>query len=524
MIEVIATDEEKTAFTDIDVAFLVGSLPRKPGMERKDLLTANAKIYQSNGRALDQYAKKSVKVLVVGNPANTNALICSKYAPSIPTANISAMTRLDHNRAQAQISLKLKVSSADVRNVIIWGNHSSTQLPDISHAFVTLGGRNVRVTDAINDDGYTQSELLTCKQPITRHELLAALGRTKRRSAPGLYGITVQMLRNLAHPETDRLLDYFNDIWQSGCLPEARLMAVVVPVLKSRKSATALTSYRPVSLTSAACKVLESEHHLELQHRKAIRMILGLPGTSHIAATLAEAKAWPLSLLLLQRGLHHVDRLHHAPGSAALLSRLRSRPHSLMGSLCQLYEDVVGRPPTLAVPPPPPHHQSLETSAFLLKDRLDGHLHIYTDGSVHADSRSATASFVIAALQRSGVCRLPLAASSTAAETVQKRGGAVIAARKLSSAMSAAKAAADHMHDWWHGIPEGHWVSMAVLSDGSYGSPADVMFSYPVHIDSQRRWRIVDGLSMSDFVRQKIQVTGQELVEERNEALAFCKN
>ncbi|XP_075554733.1 malate dehydrogenase, cytoplasmic-like isoform X3 [Dermacentor variabilis] len=225
--EVIATDEEKTAFTGIDVAFLVGSLPRKPGMDRRDLLTANAKIYQSNGHALDQYAKKSVK-----------------------------------------IALKLKVPSSDVRNVIIWGNHSSTQLPDVSHAFVNVGGRNVRVTDAINDDGYIQGEFLSA---------------------------------------------------------------------------------------------------------------------------------------------------------------------------------------------------------------------------------------------------------------VQKRGGAVIAARKLSSAMSAAKAAADHMHDWWHGTPEGHWVSMAVLSDGSYGSPADVMFSYPVHIDSQRHWRIVDGLSMSDFVRQKIQVTGKELVEERNEALAFCK-
>ncbi|XP_050037166.1 malate dehydrogenase, cytoplasmic-like isoform X2 [Dermacentor andersoni] len=228
--EVIATDEEKTAFTGIDVAFLVGSMPRKPGMDRRDLLTANAKIYQSNGHALDQYAKKSVKVLVVGNPANTNALICSKYAPSIPTVNISAMTRLDHNRAQAQIALKLKVSSSDVRNVIIWGNHSSTQLPDVSHAFVNVGGRNVRVADAINDDGYIQGEFLS-----------------------------------------------------------------------------------------------------------------------------------------------------------------------------------------------------------------------------------------------------------------------------------------------------GHWVSMAVLSDGSYGSPADVMFSYPVYIDSQRQWRIVDGLSMSDFVRQKIQATGKELVEERNEALAFCK-
>ncbi|XP_065285058.1 malate dehydrogenase, cytoplasmic-like isoform X2 [Dermacentor albipictus] len=228
--EVIATDEEKTAFAGIDVAFLVGSMPRKSGMDRRDLLTANAKIFQSNGHALDQYAKKSVKVLVVGNPANTNALICSKYAPSIPAANISAMTRLDHNRAQAQIALKLKVPSSDVRNVIIWGNHSSTQLPDASHAFVNVGGRNVRVTDAINDDGYVQGEFLS-----------------------------------------------------------------------------------------------------------------------------------------------------------------------------------------------------------------------------------------------------------------------------------------------------GHWVSMAVLSDGSYESPADVMFSFPVHIDPQRHWRIVDGLSMSDFVRQKIQATGKELVEERNEALAFCK-
>lgn len=160
--------------------------------------------------------------------------------------------------------------------------------------------------------------------------------------------------------------------------------------------------------------------HLELQHRKAIWVILGLPGTSHIAATLGEVMAWPLSLLLLQRGLHDVDRLHLATSSVAVLSRLRSRPHSLMGSLCQLYEDVVGRPPRLAIPPPPTHHQPLEVrttlegltkrrsptctlfqaSAFLLKDQLNGHLHIYTDGSVHADSGSATASCVILDLQR----------------------------------------------------------------------------------------------------------------------------
>lgn len=267
--DVVATADEKVAFSNIDAAFLVGSMPRKEGMERKDLLAANVKIFKSQGDALDKFAKKSVKVLVVGNPANTNALICSKYAPSISKENFTAMTRLDHNRAKGQIAQKLKVSAADVRNVIIWGNHSSTQFPDASHALVNLNGQSVKVTEAIKDEAYFQGEFLT---------------------------------------------------------------------------------------------------------------------------------------------------------------------------------------------------------------------------------------------------------------TVQKRGAAVIAARKLSSAMSAAKAAADHMHDWWQGTPEGVWVSMAVMSNGSYGAPSDVIFSYPVQVDAQRRWRIVDGLSMSDFACQKIELTGKELVEERDIALATCKN
>lgn len=267
--EIVATDKEQEAFAAIDVAFLVGSMPRKEGMERKDLLAANVKIFKSQGRALDQHAKKSVKVLVVGNPANTNALVCSKFAPSIPKENFSAMTRLDHNRAKGQISQRLKVSPADVHNVVIWGNHSSTQFPDASHAIVTLDGKQVRVTEAIKDDDYFKGDFVT---------------------------------------------------------------------------------------------------------------------------------------------------------------------------------------------------------------------------------------------------------------TVQKRGAAVIAARKLSSAMSAAKAAADHMHDWWQGTPEGEWVSMAVISDCSYGSPADVVFSYPVQVDGQRRWHIVAGLPISDFARAKLDATGKELMEEREEALAVCKD
>lgn len=101
--EVIPTADPAVGFKDVDAAFLVGAMPRKEGMERKDLLAANVKIFKAQGQALDQHAKKTVKVLVVGNPANTNALICSKYAPSIPPANFSAMTRLDQNRAQAQV-------------------------------------------------------------------------------------------------------------------------------------------------------------------------------------------------------------------------------------------------------------------------------------------------------------------------------------------------------------------------------------------------------------------------------------
>lgn len=113
-------------FKDIDAAILVGARPRGPGMERKDLLEANAKIFEAQGQALDQFAKKTVKVLVVGNPCNTNALITSTYAPSIPKKNITAMTRLDQMRAIGQISEYMKVQVDDIENIVIWGNHSAT--------------------------------------------------------------------------------------------------------------------------------------------------------------------------------------------------------------------------------------------------------------------------------------------------------------------------------------------------------------------------------------------------------------
>lgn len=132
----VATDDPDVAFKDSDFALLVGARPRGPGMERKDLLEANAAIFSVQGKALNDHASRDVRVIVVGNPANTNALITSSNAPDIDPANITAMTRLDHNRAIAQLAAKTDSHVSEVQCMTIWGNHSATQYPDISHASV----------------------------------------------------------------------------------------------------------------------------------------------------------------------------------------------------------------------------------------------------------------------------------------------------------------------------------------------------------------------------------------------------
>lgn len=265
--ETVPTADEKVAFTDIDAAILVGAFPRKQGMERKDLLKANAKIFESQGKSLNEHAKKTVKVVVVGNPANTNCCIAQHFAPTIPPQNFSCLTRLDHNRASAQIAARLNVSPLNVRNVTIWGNHSSTQYPDVRHASVTLDG----------------------------------------------------------------------------------------------------VTYKPVM-------------------------------------------------------------------------------------------------------------QEVKDDNWLNGDFI---------------------------------------------KTVQKRGAAIIAARKLSSAMSAANAICDHMRNWWFGTPEDQWVSMGVVSDGShYGIAAGIVYSMPVKI-KDREWHVVTGLTIDDFSREKMDLTAQELLEEKEAAFSF---
>ena len=136
--EIVATDNPDIAFAGSEIALLVGSRPRGPGMERKELLEANAQIFSVQGKALNEHASKNLRVLVVGNPANTNCLIAQKNAPDIDPRRFSAMTRLDHNRALTQLAEKTQAHTTDVSGMVIWGNHSATQYPDNNHA--TVGG------------------------------------------------------------------------------------------------------------------------------------------------------------------------------------------------------------------------------------------------------------------------------------------------------------------------------------------------------------------------------------------------
>jgi malate dehydrogenase len=157
---ITATDDAKLAFRDCDYAMLVGARPRGPGMERKDLLLENAKIFSAQGKALNEAASREVRVLVVGNPANTNSLIAQRNAPSLDPRNFTAMTRLDHNRGRAQVALKAGVAVGDVRQIIIWGNHSGTQYPDLHHA--TVAGR--RALDVVGDSWFRDTYIPTVQQ------------------------------------------------------------------------------------------------------------------------------------------------------------------------------------------------------------------------------------------------------------------------------------------------------------------------------------------------------------------------
>jgi malate dehydrogenase len=152
----VGTGDPKVAFKDIDVALLVGAKPRGPGMERKDLLLENAKIFVEQGKALNAVASRDVKVLVVGNPANTNAYIAMKSAPDLPKANFTAMLRLDHNRALSQLAARTGKAVSDMEKLIVWGNHSPTMYPDIR--FAKIGG--TPATQLVNDETWYRNTFI----------------------------------------------------------------------------------------------------------------------------------------------------------------------------------------------------------------------------------------------------------------------------------------------------------------------------------------------------------------------------
>lgn len=157
---VVATSDLDEGFNQADYAILVGAKPRGPGMERADLLSENGKIFGPQGQSLNRVANRNVKVLVVGNPANTNALIAQANAPDLPPENFTAMTRLDHNRALAQLAQKMDIHHSEIHQMTIWGNHSSTQYPDLHHVKVKGQG----VMDRIDQDWYETDFIPTVQQ------------------------------------------------------------------------------------------------------------------------------------------------------------------------------------------------------------------------------------------------------------------------------------------------------------------------------------------------------------------------
>ena len=174
---VVVTDQVEVGFRDVQYALLVGAKPRTANMERKDLLLGNAQIFSAQGKALNEVAARDVSVLVVGNPANTNALIASGNAPDLDRRNFTAMMRLDHNRAKAQLAAKTGAHVSDVSGMILWGNHSATQYPDISHA--TIGGDPV--SGQVSDEWYRTEFIPTVQQRGTA--IIKARGASSAASA-----------------------------------------------------------------------------------------------------------------------------------------------------------------------------------------------------------------------------------------------------------------------------------------------------------------------------------------------------
>jgi malate dehydrogenase len=228
---IVATDQADVAFRDTNYALLVGAKPRGAGMERADLLLGNAKIFSVQGKALNEHASREVKVLVVGNPANTNALIAQKNAPDLMPANFTAMTRLDHNRAMAQLAKKTGVHTKSIKKMAIWGNHSSTQYPDLGHA--TVDGRPA--VDLV-DPAWTTDEFIPAVQQRGA-EIIKARGASSAASA--------------ASAAIDHVRDWVRDT------PSGDWVSMAVPADGSYGISEGVIYSFPVTCTAGAYQIVQ---------------------------------------------------------------------------------------------------------------------------------------------------------------------------------------------------------------------------------------------------------------------------
>jgi malate dehydrogenase len=256
-----ASDDPNVAFRDADVALLVGSRPRGPGMERKDLLEANGAIFTAQGKALDAVARRDVKVLVVGNPANTNALIAMRHAPSLPPENFTAMTRLDHNRALSQLATKAGSQVADVRKMIIWGNHSSTQVPDVEHA--TVAGR---AATELADAGWVEGAFI----PTVQQRGAAIIEARGASSAASAANAAIDHVR-------DWLLDTPEGDWTSMAIPSRGDYGVPEGIVYSFPVTTRggrISVVRDLERSDAVVRRMEASAAELLEERSAVAHLI----------------------------------------------------------------------------------------------------------------------------------------------------------------------------------------------------------------------------------------------------------
>jgi len=259
---VVTSDDPATAFADVDFAMLVGARPRGPGMERKDLLTENARIFSVQGAALNESASRDVRILVVGNPANTNALIASANAPDLDAAQFTAMTRLDHNRAISQLAEKTGAATTDISRVTIWGNHSATQYPDIHHAMIAGKG----AVDLVDEAWMTDDFIPTVQQRGAA--IIKARGASSAASAAGA---AIDHMRTWVQgtPEND---------WVSMAIPSAGDYGIEAgliysfPVTCSGGQYTVVRDLAINSFSEARMQATEAELREE---RDGVRELLG---------------------------------------------------------------------------------------------------------------------------------------------------------------------------------------------------------------------------------------------------------